>query len=216
LKIGKQNNSFECSIPEEIFPCFLSFMNIFKGSSFCFDKFDFEDVLQLINCFGLNSLCQFIHEKIPFPENLVQALDFLSHSYSLNFEQQFNHSIQILIKNFDSLTIDNFTSLPNFILNKIFLSPKLIVEDEDYLFIFITKLTENNTQRKELMKAIKFEFVSKDLLKSFFENFSINKFLLNFFNHFYQVYFVQFCLRSLIHYQNDGKLNQKYQSEFKI
>jgi hypothetical protein len=172
--MGNQTNSFECSIPNQIFTCFLSFMDIFKGSSFYFDKFAIDDILQLVEQLDFNSLYQFINEKIPMPMNLVQALDFLSHSYSFHFDRQFHHAIEILIKYFDQLTVELLNPLSNIVLNKLFLSPKLIIEDENYLFKLITKLIEINSQRKELLKIIKFEFVSTDLLKEFFEKFPLD------------------------------------------
>jgi hypothetical protein len=148
-------------------------MNIFKGYSFYFNKFNIGDVCQLIDCFGLTSLSQFIQKTISFPEDLPQAIDFLFNSYSHQFDQQFDQSVEILIENFDQITIENFNSFSNIVLMKLFLSPNLIIEDEDYLFELITKLIENNPQTTKLLKTVKFEFVSTDLLKKLVENFSI-------------------------------------------
>jgi hypothetical protein len=78
LSMKKQEEELICSIPEQYLHCFISFLDIFKKLPFYFESYSLESVSYLINLFGLSNLSQFICENIPLPQNVNEALEFLS------------------------------------------------------------------------------------------------------------------------------------------
>lgn len=124
----------------------------------------------MINFFELSSLNQFILQTLPLPQSLSESIQFLTHPYSQLLPQQTNHSFSILVQNIENLSLDDLDSLTNSQLFQLFTSPKLKIENEDFLFQMTTKLIERNSSRKFLLNSIQFEFVSANLLKQYFEN----------------------------------------------
>jgi hypothetical protein len=149
--MGRQEKCFEYSIPNELFPCFRSFLDIFKGRAFYSQKFDLKQVLALIDLLSLKGLFQFISDKHPQPKTLSDSMKFLLLPSSNRFDQKYDQSITILIQNFAQLSFDDLNQLPNSVLIRIFSSTDLIVEDENTLFKLIIQLIEANPERRSLL-----------------------------------------------------------------
>jgi hypothetical protein len=125
--IGNLVNHLIFSIPEEHLFCFESFLSIFKGSSFRFDEFDASSLIYLIDFFDLKSLLQFISDSLPLPSNIEESIEFLSKIYSKILGKHFQQSIDIVIDNFEKITIDQFLQISNEILLSVFLFTKTFI-----------------------------------------------------------------------------------------
>jgi hypothetical protein len=174
-EINRQEEEVSFSIPNQYLPCLISFLDIFKGLPFYFENYSFEALSYLIDLFGLSSLSEFINEHLPRPQNVQEAIDFLS-IYSYEFHPKFfDNSFAILIHHFTELNFDQFLKLPNSILEKLFQSAQLQIDNEDILFQLIIQLIERDSNRKVLLKSIFFSGVSSNLLNSFFKNFPVEE-----------------------------------------
>jgi hypothetical protein len=88
LEMNQQEQELRCSIPNNYLPCFIAFLDIFKGLPFYFENYSLESISFLIQLFGLSSLSKFICENIPHPQNIQQITSFLS-KISCEFNQMF-------------------------------------------------------------------------------------------------------------------------------
>jgi hypothetical protein len=77
----------------------------------------------------------------------------------------------IMIHHFSDIRPGQFLKLPNFVLEKLFQSPQLQVDDEDFLFNLVVDLIGRDPSRKTLLKSIYFPGVSSFRLINFFTNF---------------------------------------------
>jgi hypothetical protein len=146
-------------------------LDIFQGLPFYFENYSLESVSYLINLFGLSSLSRFICVNLPSPKNLPEALDFLSNHSCEFYPKIFNESIEILIQHFSGIRPEQFLKLSNFVLEKVFQSPQLQVDNEDFLFDLAVDLIGRDPNRKSLLKTIYFPGVSVSRLFNFFNNF---------------------------------------------
>jgi hypothetical protein len=146
LQMNKQENTIRCSISDESFLCFLSFLDVFKGISFNYQNFELQSVFHLIDCFGLSSLGKLIssHEKLP--EDLSGAISFLSKNHSLHdyLNEHFNRSISIIVENIENISIDQLNTFLLFQLYSIFSLSQLQISNEDFLFSLIIQLIQLN------------------------------------------------------------------------
>jgi hypothetical protein len=165
-------NQLIISIPKENLDFFLSFFDLMEGYSFYSENIDFSDFNRLNDCFGTSSLFQSISPKVPFPQTLVESLQFIFQLYSEFLEAHYSQSLSLIIQNFNLISFDDFKRLPNSYLLKIFSSESLQIEDEDYLFEMVVQLINEDKNRFVLLQNVHIEFVSSHLLKSFFENIS--------------------------------------------
>jgi hypothetical protein len=118
--ICNQEEVLNITIPKQHFPCFISFLDIFRGLPFYFQDYSLESISYLIHLFGLSSLSQFICENLAPPNNVQEALEFLfNHSCEL-YSQIFEQSLSILISHFSEIRFEQLIKLPNFILEKLF------------------------------------------------------------------------------------------------
>jgi hypothetical protein len=143
-----------------------------KGFSFSFDSFDYSSLEKLSDCFGITSLLQIINSQVPFPQTLQESIDFISQPYCGFLEDHFNHSLKVIIQNFTLISFDELSKLKNSHLIKIFSSDFLQIESEDYLFQIITKMIEKDKNRMLLLRSVKLDYVSNNLLKEFIDNIS--------------------------------------------
>jgi hypothetical protein len=103
--LDKRADQLICSIPQEHFQCFESFLLIFKGSSFRFDEFDLSS---LIYYFDLKPLHQFISSSLSLPSNIQESISFLSRMNSQLLDKHFQQSIDILVENIEKISIDQY------------------------------------------------------------------------------------------------------------
>jgi hypothetical protein len=133
--MDRQEEELVCSIPDQHLPCFLSFLDIFKGLPFYFENYPLESVSYLINLFGLSSLSQFVSENIPHPQTIHEALDFLSKTSCEFYPKVFHESLTILIDNFATIKTKQFLKLSNYVLESLLQSPQFQVENKYFFFI---------------------------------------------------------------------------------
>jgi hypothetical protein len=172
-ELNKGEEEFECSIPNEPLPCFHSFLDIFKGLPFYFENYSFKSLSYLINLFGLSSLFEFLCEAIPLPQNLQESLQFLSQCSCEFLPRFFSQSLNLVIQSIEQIGIEQLLCLSNFVLEQIFKSDQLQIENEDYLFSLVVRLIEKDSNRKILLNSIFFPGVSSSLLISYFKDYPI-------------------------------------------
>jgi hypothetical protein len=100
-QLNQQENKLVISVPNEAENNFISFFNIMKGYSFCFENIDFSQMKVLIDCFEINILLSFISSKIPFPQTIEESLQFISKSHCEFFKEQFDQNLSLLIQHFN-------------------------------------------------------------------------------------------------------------------
>jgi FtsZ-binding cell division protein ZapB len=166
-----QEEELSLTIPNQHLPCFISFLDIFKGLPFYFEKYSLESVSYLIHLLGLSSLSQFICENFPSPQNIQEALEFLSNHSCQFYPNIFDESMKILIYHFSEIRTAQFLKLSNFVLEKLFQSPQLKVDNEDILFNLVVDLIGRDPNKKILIRCIFFPGVSSSHLTNFFNNF---------------------------------------------
>jgi hypothetical protein len=150
-EINHQEDKLTVSVPNEYLNCFLSFFDIMKGYSLSSNNFGFSNLKCLIDCFGITSLFQFIHETIPIPQTLESSLQFISQSCCEFLNDHFNSSLSIIIQNFNSISFETLCQISNSHLIKIFSSDSLQIESEDYLFQMIVKMIEEDKNRIQIL-----------------------------------------------------------------
>jgi hypothetical protein len=101
-------------IPNQHLQYFISFLDIFKGLPFYFESYSLESVSYLIHLFGLSSLSQFISKSLPSPQNIQEAIEFLSNHSCEFYSNIFDESITILIHHFSEIKADQILQLSNF------------------------------------------------------------------------------------------------------
>jgi hypothetical protein len=157
-----------------------------KGDSFPSRYFDYSNLEYLSDFLGIKQTIsgkilhssssagfpQNILDKVPIPQTLADSLQFISTSDCENFEPQFNQSLEIIIQNFSSLSVDELSKLSTSHLLKIFSSESLEIESEDKLLELLISMIKENKQKIILLKTVHFEFVSSELLEKLFENIS--------------------------------------------
>jgi hypothetical protein len=161
--------------PKEHFECFISFLNLFSGCEFNSEKYSLSSLMFLINYFQSSLLFEFICCKIKIPQTINESIKYLSHPNCEFNENHFKESISILIREFENITIEQFQFISNSHFEIILRSLSFQIENEDFLFKLIMKLIEQDSRRKSLLKFIKFSFVSSELLKKYFWNFSVEE-----------------------------------------
>jgi hypothetical protein len=162
LQLGKSEETFEVSIPDQTLTCFISFLQIFDGLPFPWKQFPFSSVASIIRIFGLFSLYSFITDSIPLPRSLPESLDFVVREGSSMIVEAFRHSISILVMNFQVLSFDQVQSLPNHQLQDIIHSDGFHLKNEDFLLHMILNLIDQDPSRKALLKNVHFLAVSSD------------------------------------------------------
>jgi hypothetical protein len=133
-----------------------AFLDVFKGLPFYLENYSLESVSFLINLFGLSSLSQFICETIHSPQNVPEAVRFLYHHFCEFYQNIFERSIEILLDHFSEIRPDQFLNLSNFVLEKLFQSPQLQIDNKDILFNLVVELIDRDPNRKSLFKTIYF------------------------------------------------------------
>jgi hypothetical protein len=162
-------------IPNQHLPCLISFLDIFKGIPFYYENYSLESVSYLINVFGLSSLSQFMCKNLPSPQNIQEALEFLSNHFCELFPNIFDESLAILIHHFSDIRLDQFLKLSNFVLEQLFQSPQFQIDNENILFNLVVDLIGRDPNRKILLKLIYFPYVSTPLLINFFANLPVEE-----------------------------------------
>jgi hypothetical protein len=173
--MNPQEQELRLTIPDQHLPCLISFLDVFQGLPFYFEKYSLESLSCIIQLFKLSSLSQFISENLPSPQNIQEVLEFLSnHSWEF-YPSIFDESIAILIQQFSEIRIDQFLKLSNFVLEKLLQSPQLRLDNEDTLFSLVVELIGRDPNRKVLLKLIYFPGVSTAHLIQFFNNFPVEE-----------------------------------------
>jgi hypothetical protein len=170
--MSRQDEELSLTISEQHLPYLISFLDIFKGLPFYFENYSFESVFYLIDLFGLTNLFQFIGESILNPQNIQEAFEFLSNHSNDFYPDIFDNSMAILIHHFSEIKPEQFLKLSNLVLEQLFQSSQLQVEDEDTLFDLVADLIGRDPNRKSLLKTIYFPGVSSSRLTNYFNIFS--------------------------------------------
>lgn len=175
--LHNQNSSheFECSIPNQHFQCFTQFMNLFKIGQFQIIEYQLPSLWFLNEFFGFRQLKKLISSSILFPQNFDHALTLLSKPILIHHKSQFDQSIEIFLKNLQRLNEEHFHQLHNFSLINLFSSPQFQIWNENQFFQMIIKMIKTSYTRKALLKTVRYPYVSSDLLKSFFQDFSVHE-----------------------------------------
>lgn len=154
-----------------MFPCFVSFLDIFQGYPFNYRKYDAQSLYFLDKMFGLS----FLIELIPIPviknPTLQNAIEFFLSSVSPSSQRQFYDMVDLVAQNLENVQFEYLDQLPNVILDCIFSSKILHIPSEDYLFDLIFNLASKDTSRVFLFKNIFFPGVSSQRMRSFLDNF---------------------------------------------
>jgi hypothetical protein len=166
-EINHQEQELRLTIPDEYLPCLISFLDIFQGLPFYFENYSLESLSYIIQLFKLTSLSQLICENLPPPQNIQEALEFLSNHYCERYPNIFDESLTILAQQFSEIRIDQFLELSNFVLEKLFQSSQLLLDNEDTLFDLVVELIGRDPNRKVLFKFIYFPGVSTAHLMQF-------------------------------------------------
>jgi hypothetical protein len=223
--ICNQEEELNLTISKQHFPCFVSFLDIFRGLPFYFQDYSLESVSYLIYLFGLTSLSQFICKHLASPNNVQEALEFLSNHSCELYAKIFEQSLSILTSHFSEIRIENLNKLPNFILESLFQSPQFQIDNEDILFNLVIDLIKRNPNRKSLLKIIYFPAVSTSLLINYFNNFPVEDIDSNLFESFKARFFcdiimpnsIPFQLRwEILQHHAQKKKSKKFSSYFKI
>jgi hypothetical protein len=173
--MDRQEQELSLTIPDQYLPCFLSFLDIFKGLPFYFQNYPLESVSYIIHLLGLSSLSQFICENLPSPQNVQEAIEFLSNHSCEIYSSIFDESMAILINHFSEIRTNQFLKLTNFILEKLFQSPQLQIDSEDTLFDLVVDLIGRDPNRKILLNCIFSPGVSSSHLINFFNDFPVEE-----------------------------------------
>jgi hypothetical protein len=112
---------------------------------------------------------------LPFPQTVSEAMVFLSIPSCGQFESHFLQSISVFIQNFDSLTIEQLCCLTNSALEQIFSSNQLQIENEDCLFNLVKLLIEADSKKRSLLKTLRFDHISSDLVLDYFHQFPVDE-----------------------------------------
>jgi hypothetical protein len=170
--ICTQEEELNFTIPKEYLPCFISFLDIFTGLPFYFEDYSLESVSYLIHLFGISSLSQFICKNLASPQNVQEAIEFLSDRSCELYSQIFEQSFSILVNHFSEIRHEQFLQLLNFILESSFQSPQIQINNENILFILVIDLIKRDPNRKNRVQIIYFPATSSSLLIKCFSNFS--------------------------------------------
>jgi hypothetical protein len=76
----------------------------------------------------------------------------LNHINKFNFKDKYERAILLLVKQIDNMNLNHFLSLPNSVLESIFTSDQLQIENEDFLLNLILQMNDNDPNRKCLFK----------------------------------------------------------------
>lgn len=137
-----------------------------------------------MNIFGISFLSKLLSDKIPIPKTLDQSLQFLSYSIFQYLDEHFQQALKIVFEHFNEVSVQNFLSLSTDVLNFIFSSDQLKLQNEDQLFSLIINLIQQEENRFSLLNNVHFEFVSSELIISFFKDRYIDQIDFELFEHF--------------------------------
>jgi hypothetical protein len=79
-------------------------------------------------------LSQFVCENLPSTQTIQESVEFLSNHFYELYSSIFEKSTEILIVHFSEIRIEQFLKVLNMILEQLFQSPQLQVDNEDILF----------------------------------------------------------------------------------
>jgi hypothetical protein len=136
-KFNSSIESHEFSIPQDNFKCFISLLEIAKGYSFAFEKFDSRIVSSTLDILNFSSAKQALMLSIPVPETIRDSSHFLQKSDCYLFASQYEASISFFAKRFSEIDLKLIISLSIHVLGDILSSPLLKVRSENWLFLFI-------------------------------------------------------------------------------
>jgi hypothetical protein len=111
----------------------------------------------------------------PVPQNIDKSIHFLSTPLSEQIQNHFSSAFSVLLNNFKELSLDNFSSLPIRIVEKLFFDVNQQISDENMFFHKIIELNKITPKFRTLLKNVRFTHVSPALLKEFFKVFPIDE-----------------------------------------
>jgi hypothetical protein len=173
--MNRQDEELSFAIPKQHLSCFESFLDIIKRLPFYFEDCSLQSVSYLIHLFGFSRLSDFISQNLPLPQNLQDALDFLSNRFCESYPNLFNKSIGIVIHRFSKIILEQYLKLSNSVLEQLFQSPQFQIDHEDILFDLIVDLIARDPNRKSLFKIIYFLRVSTIRLINYFSDYSFEE-----------------------------------------
>jgi hypothetical protein len=170
-------NDLSFSFPQSYFACFFSFINVLKGNSINFNKYNLDSIFSILDSFDSSSLLRLISDKFPVPQTISESIKFLQRvklvHYSSSLTEHFSKSISLLAKNLTEIPLEVFNSLSLSVLENIFSSEYLRIPNEDFLFELISHLIEIDSNRRSLYHFLLFPNVSTHLLKHQFSNLKV-------------------------------------------
>lgn len=123
FRMNKNEKEFHAIVPEDDLRSLISFLEIFQGEPFNYTNFEFGTIYFLIESFELTSFRHYISTNLPFPNSLSESIQFFCENHCEFFNLQYNHCLEIIISNFEKISLDEFDRLSNSHLSKIFSSP---------------------------------------------------------------------------------------------
>ncbi|MDR2640678.1 MAG: hypothetical protein LBC61_05190 [Candidatus Peribacteria bacterium] len=171
-----QTSTLIFSIPEDYLNCFSAFLGIFKGEPFQYQEYDLSSQLFLIYTFELSSFARIISSSLANPQTVQEAIQFLKIRYCEILKDYFNQCSNFLVSHLEEVSIDEFLSLSNSVLENLFSASNLQIVNEDYLLELVLKLIEIDPNRRALLKTVMFTYVSSNLLQSKMNKFSLQDF----------------------------------------
>jgi hypothetical protein len=190
-------DEFSCSIPDNHFQCFPQLTAIFQGQPFVFEEKMVFSLMFLIDYFGFSCLIQTIPQSLVFPQNLEEAMNFLSESFCFKFNQQFQNSVLFLTQNIHGISSEHLQRLQNSALVEMIRqmkqeSDQIKMHNEKYNDQIAQVLEENSSLNDQLNQSQKEKSDSIDQInllqkanhnlaqRIFFQNHSVSNSINNF------------------------------------
>jgi hypothetical protein len=121
-QLNNQTNELTRYISDEAVNCFHSFLDIMERYSFNYETIDFSMLKDFIDSFDMIDFYPFISLKVTLPQTIGESVQFLSKPYCEFLKKQYDHSLQMIIQNFNSISLYTLNILINSHLLKIFSS----------------------------------------------------------------------------------------------
>lgn len=152
------------TVTDQDFKCFDDFFLTLDGSRFTFSDYSISSLIKLNGVFHLQCWDKFIASQTFEIVSPNEAIQFLLTPSAELLGSFFKKSILILLANFTHLSTAELASLPFLALEEIFSSPLMKFHDENEFLSKLLELIKANPLQKGLLKLVRFEFVSSDMI----------------------------------------------------
>jgi FtsZ-binding cell division protein ZapB len=141
------------------------------GYPFNWKHFSLSTLASMIDVFKLSSLKDYVKDLFSLPNDVHESIQLLNKYGALISSEASQHSISMIAENIMSISFGNLCQLSIEEWQLIFSSDKLRMINEDFLLDLIMKLIKDDPNKKALLKNVKFQAVSSQLMSKFLEGF---------------------------------------------